>query len=126
MTASVDLAPRVGSHVEGDTREPLRQETIPALLAATVAAHGPREAAVFADRGLRLTWDGFAAAVDRLGTGLLDLGIVRGDRVGIWAPNRPEWLLTQFATARIGAILLNVNPAYRVGELEYALAGVGC
>jgi fatty-acyl-CoA synthase len=126
MTERPNLAPRGGSHVVGDTRPPLREETIPALLAATVAAHGPREAAVFVDRGLRWSWDAFAAAVDRLATGLLDLGIGKGDRVGIWAPNRPEWLLTQFATARIGAILVNVNPAYRVGELEYALAKVGC
>ena len=64
--------------------------------------------------------------MDRLATGLLDLGLAQGDRVGIWSPNRPEWLLTQFATARIGAILVNVNPAYRVGELEYALSRVGC
>ena len=123
---SESLRPHGGSHVEGDAREPLRNETIAETLAATVARHGSREAAVFADRGLRWTWAEFAAAVDRLATGLLDLGIERGDRVGIWSPNRPEWLLTQFATARIGAILVNVNPAYRIGELEYALTKVGC
>ena len=113
------------SHVRGADAPPLRDETIPALLAAAVAAHGAREAAVFSDRGLRWTWRAFADAVDRLATGLLDLGIGRGNRVGVWAPNRPEWLLTQFATARIGAILVNVNPAYRVGELEFALRKVG-
>src|SRR5215472_11480155 len=58
--------------------------------------------------------------------GLLALGIGRGDRVGIWAPNRAEWLYTQFGTARIGAILVNINPAYRASELEYALNKVGC
>jgi fatty-acyl-CoA synthase len=112
--------------VIGATDAPLLDDTIPGLLARTAAAQGGREAVVFADRGLRLTWDAFAAAVDRLATGLLGLGIGKGDRVGIWAPNRPEWLLTQFATARIGAIMVNVNPAYRLGELEYALTKVEC
>jgi fatty-acyl-CoA synthase len=121
-----DLRPRGGSHVIGATDAPLLSETIPALLARAVAAHGGREALVFADRGLRLSWEAFAERVDRLATGLLGLGIGKGDRVGIWAPNRPEWVLTQFATARIGAIMVNVNPAYRLGELEYALTRVGC
>jgi fatty-acyl-CoA synthase len=112
--------------VIGATDAPLLDETIPELLARAAAAHGGREAVVFADRGLRLTWNGFAEAADRLATGLLGLGIGKGDRVGIWAPNRPEWLLTQFATARIGAIMVNVNPAYRLGELEYALTKVEC
>lgn len=121
------LAPRnTGeSRVQGRTDLPLRDETIPQLLAAALRDHGAREALVFPEHGLRLTYAEFSAAVDRLATGLLDLGISRGDRVGIWAPNRPEWVLTQFATARIGAILVNVNPAYRVGELEYALRHVG-
>jgi len=121
------LAPRNDgeSRVQGRTDLPLRDETIPQLLAAACRDHGDREALVFPEHGLRLTYAGFSAAVDRLATGLLDLGISRGDRVGIWAPNRPEWVLTQFATARIGAILVNVNPAYRTGELEYALRHVG-
>ena len=62
---------------------------------------------------------------DRCAAGLLSLGLYKGDRIGIWAPNRPEWLITQFATARIGAILVNINPAYRSAELEYALNRVG-
>jgi fatty-acyl-CoA synthase len=114
------------SHVRGADTPPLLDLTIPQLLSRTVAARPGAEAAVFADRALRWTWAGFATAVDRLATGLLDLGIEKGDRVGIWAPNRPEWLLTQFATARIGAILVNVNPAYRPAELEFALRKVGC
>ncbi|HEU0222590.1 MAG TPA: AMP-binding protein [Paracoccaceae bacterium] len=123
----MSLAPREGlSHVIGSVEEPLRDETIPAVLEGTVARHGEREAAIFAEAGLRLTWAAFAERVDRLATGLLRLGIARGDRVGIWAPNRPEWLLSQFATARIGAILVNVNPAYRLHELEFVLAKVGC
>ncbi|MFN3970296.1 MAG: AMP-binding protein [Gemmobacter sp.] len=113
------------SHVQGPDSPPLLDLTIPALLARTVAARPMAEAAVFADRGLRLTWGAFAAAVDGLATGLLDLGVTRGDRVGIWSPNRPEWLLAQFATARIGAILVTVNPAYRMTELDYALRKVG-
>ena len=113
------------SHVIGPAEPPLWDITIPAMLARTLAARPGAEAAVFADRGLRWTWAEFAAAVDGLATGLLDLGVGKGDRVGIWAPNRPEWLLTQFATARIGAILVTVNPAYRVAELEYALRKVG-
>ncbi len=122
-----DLCPIEGfSHVRGRQEPPLWELTIPAALAATLARCGNEEAAVFTDRALRWTWTEFALAVDRLATGLLNLDIVKGDRVGIWAPNRPEWLLTQFATARIGAIMVNINPAYRIGELEYALAKVGC
>ncbi len=126
MAQGADLRPRDGSHVIGATDAPLLDDTIPQLLARTVAARGGREAAVFADKGVRMSWDDFAARVDRLASGLVGLGIGKGDRVGIWAPNRPEWLLTQFATARIGAIMVNVNPAYRLGELEFALTKVGC
>jgi acyl-CoA synthetase (AMP-forming)/AMP-acid ligase II len=66
-----------------------------------------------------------AALVDRLAAGLLAIGVYKGDRVGIWAPNRPEWLLLQFATARIGAILVTINPAYRTHELDHALNTAG-
>lgn len=121
------MAPRPGgeARVCGVTDQPMLDDTIPGLLARTVAANPEGEALIFTDRGLRLTWRQFSDAVDRLATGLLNLGISRGDRVGIWSPNRPEWVLTQFATARIGAIMVNVNPAYRIGELEYALRHVG-
>ena len=113
------------SQVAGLSEPALWDITIPALLDRAAAERPAAEAAVFADRGLRWTWAEFAAAVDRLATGLLDLGVRKGDRVGIWSPNRPEWLLSQFATARIGAILVTVNPAYRVAELDYALRKVG-
>ncbi|WP_299904383.1 AMP-binding protein [uncultured Paracoccus sp.] len=113
------------SRVAGPVDSPLREETIFELLQGAMAAHPDREALIFPEHGLRLTYAEFGAAVDRLATGLLNLGITRGDRVGIWSPNRPEWVLTQFATARIGAVLVNVNPAYRVGELDYALRHVG-
>ena len=81
---------------------------------------------VFREQLIRWTWKEFAEEVDLLASGLLALGIEKGDRVGIWSPNRVEWLLTQFATARIGAVLVNINPAYRLAELEYALNKVGC
>ena len=67
-----------------------------------------------------------AQAVDKLAAGLLTLGLQPGDRIGIWSPNNSEWVLTQFATAKAGLILVNINPAYRIAELEYALNKVGC
>src|SRR5690606_28166170 len=100
--------------------------TIPAFLKRTVDRFPEREAAVFRAHGERWTWKEFSERVDRCATGLLALGLKKGDRVGIWSPNRPEWLLAQFATARAGIILVNINPAYRRSELEYALNRVGC
>jgi fatty-acyl-CoA synthase len=114
------------SYVSGDRSVPLRRATIPEVFAETVSRFGPREAAVFRQFGKRYTYYDLGREVDRLACGLLSLGVERGDRVGIWSPNRPEWLVTQFATARIGAILVNINPAYRLAELEYALNKVGC
>jgi fatty-acyl-CoA synthase len=113
------------SHVHGDTAEPLVHMTVPALLDAAVAAGGEREAFVFCEQGIRWSWNRFAAEVDRLAAGLLAVGIGPGDRVGIWSPNRSEWVLTQFASARIGAILVNLNPAYQLAELEYSINKVG-
>ena len=113
------------ARLRGDDSAALLDLTIPQLLARAVAAHPGAEALIFREHDLRLTWQGFAQAVDQLASGLLALGLGRGDRVGIWSPNRPEWVLTQFATARIGAILVNVNPAYRLAEVEYALRHVG-
>ena len=114
------------SYVKGDTTSPLSEQTIPALLADTVARWGQRPAVVFREQGIRWNWQEFAAAVDALAAGLHALGLRRGDRVGIWSPNRVEWLLTQFATARVGIVMVNINPAYRLSELEYALNKVGC
>ncbi len=124
---ALDQTPISGvSHVAGPRDQPLLDLTIPQLLAACCAARPEAEAAVFATDGIRWSWAEFADRVDALAAGLVDIGIAKGDRVGIWAPNRPEWVLTQFATARIGAILVNVNPAYRVFELEFALHKTGC
>ena len=113
------------SHVVGATDIPLSDDTIPALLARAVAANPDRDAVIFREQSIRWTWQAFADQVDQLAAGLLAWGIGRGDRVGIWSPNRAEWLVTQFATARIGAILVNINPAYRQAELEYALNKAG-
>jgi fatty-acyl-CoA synthase len=104
----------------------LLEETIGACLRRVAGEFGGREALVSCEQGLRYTWAELDAAVDRLARGLLAAGLERGDRVGIWSPNRAEWTLTQFATARIGAILVNINPAYRTTELAYALEQSGC
>ncbi|MEX8492632.1 AMP-binding protein [Sphaerotilus sp.] len=114
------------SHVCGPVVAPLSEKTIPQWLADTVARFGEREAVVFREQGVRWTWRQFSAEVDRLAAGLHALGLRRGDRVGIWSPNRVEWLVTQFATARLGVVLVNINPAYRLAELEYALQLSGC
>ncbi len=113
------------SHVAGPTDRPLVDATIPGFLAEVVRRHSSRTAATFCQTGDRWSYADFARKVDRLAAGLLSIGIYRGERVGIWSPNRPEWLLVQFATARIGAILVTINPAYRATELEYALTKVG-
>ena len=121
------IAPLDGlSQVRGDPDAMLSQQTIPALLADTVARFGPRPAVRFCEQDIAWTWREFATVVDEMAAGLLDLGLQRGDRLGIWAPNRAEWLVTQFATARIGVILVNINPAYRLSELEHALKVSGC
>ena len=120
-------APRDGlSHVAGEPAPPLGNETIPQALGEAVSRHGRRRAVVLPQEGLTLTYEEFDRQVDALAAGLLALGLGKGDRVGIWSPNRLEWILTQFATARFGAILVNINPAYRPFELEYALNAVGC
>ena len=113
-------------HVMGASDSPLMNLTISDLLAQTASNMPDQPAAVFPQQNVRWTYAQFSRQVDRLAGGLHALGIKKGDRVGIWSPNRVEWLLTQFATARIGAILVCINPAYRLAELEYALNSVGC
>ena len=109
------------SYAAGETTTPLLEETIGANLARTVAAHPDREALVEAATGRRWTWAELDADVDALARGLMAAGVEVGDRVGIWAPNCAEWTLTQYAAARTGAVLVNVNPAYRTHELAYAV-----
>lgn len=124
---AVSGAPIKGrSHVIGPTDQPLRDMTMTALLQATVARRPDHEALIFAETGRRLSYAEMAREVDDLAAGFVALGIGPGDRIGIWSPNRLEWVLTMFAAARIGAILVNVNPAYRLSELEFALHKTGC
>ncbi len=121
------IAPRDGlSHVRGATDVPLSDATIGEFLRDTARRFPERPAVVFREQDIRWNWREFSEEIDVLAAGLVSLGIGRGDRVGIWSPNRVEWLLTQFATARIGAVLVNINPAYRLAELEYALNKVNC
>ena len=114
------------SHVFGRTDTPLLRLTVPQFLADAAAQFGERDAAVFCEFGIRWTYRDLFCEVDNLAAGLLSIGIGKGDRIGIWSPNRPEWLAVQFASARIGAILVNINPAYRTAELEYTLNQSGC
>jgi fatty-acyl-CoA synthase len=109
------------SYASGPSQVPLLGETIGANLARTAARFPAGEALVDVPTGRRWTYGQLDAAVDTVARGLLAYGIATGDRVGIWAPNCPEWVLVQYATARVGAILVNVNPAYRTHELAYVL-----
>ncbi|WP_406084012.1 AMP-binding protein [Streptomyces virginiae] len=113
------------SRASGSCEVPLLRETIGDNLDRTVRRFPDRDALVDVAAGRRWTYAELAVEVDALALGLLDLGIVKGDRVGIWAPNRAEWTLVQYATAKIGAILVTVNPAYRSHELEYVLGQSG-
>ena len=109
------------SYAAGETTPPLIEETIGANLERTVAAYADREALVEAASGRRWTWAELNRDVDAFARGLLGAGIAKGDRVGIWAPNCAEWVIVQFATAKVGAILVNVNPSYRTHEFSYAV-----
>ncbi|MGX5693306.1 AMP-binding protein [Dermacoccus abyssi] len=122
MTETLDPAL---SHTRGETDTALIEQTIGANLDATVAAHSDREALVDIESGRRWTYREFLTDVEALAAGLLEAGVEKGDRVGIWAPNCPEWTLTQYATAKIGAVLVNINPAYRSHELKYVLEQAG-
>jgi len=129
MTEHTDIDPRVPhgglSQVRGATDVALSDSTVHALLAVAARRWPERDAVVFVDQQLRFTWQQLLDEVEAAAAGLWALGVRHGDRVGIWSPNRAEWLLTQFATARIGAILVNINPAYRLSELEYSLTQSG-
>ncbi|WP_024890575.1 AMP-binding protein [Luteimonas huabeiensis] len=119
-------APLATSHVRGADAPPLLEETVGALLARIARTWPDRPALVVPPQGVRMDWRALDRAVSRLAAGLLALGLSPGDRVGIWSLNRAEWVLMQFATARAGLVLVNINPAYRSHELEYALTRVGC
>ncbi|RRR47837.1 AMP-binding protein [Mycolicibacter terrae] len=113
------------SYARGETQPPLLATTIGAALAATASAHPDRDALIDVPSGRRWSYAELLVDVRRLASGLLRAGISAGDRVGIWAPNCAEWVLTQYATAEIGAVLVSLNPAYRSHELAYALKQSG-
>ena len=114
------------SYVSGVSDTPLLGMTIGDVFDMTVARFPDHEALVARQQGLRYTWRELQVEVNRCARGLLALGVKKGDRVGIWSPNRAEWAIIQFAAAKIGAILVNINPSYRLHELEYALNQSGC
>ena len=114
------------SYVHGASDKPLIGTTVGRYFDAICARHPDREAVVVRHQAARLTYAAFREQVDRLACGLGRLGLKRGDRVGIWSPNNLEWVLTQFATAKAGLILVNINPAYQRAELDYALNKVEC
>jgi fatty-acyl-CoA synthase len=114
------------SYVSGISDAPLLGETIGHALDRATLRWGDREALVSPSHDVRWSWSEFAERVDALAAGFLALGLQRGERIGIWSLNRPEWTQTQFAAAKAGLILVTINPAYRLSELEFALHKVGC
>jgi len=114
------------SYAHGAAGTPLLGETIGANLERTVARFPEADAVVSRHQGISLSYAQLNDAVDELARALMAAGLEQGDRLGIWSPNCVEWLLLQFATAKTGVILVNINPAYRTSELEYALNQSGC
>jgi fatty-acyl-CoA synthase len=114
------------AHDAGRTDLPLLDETIGAALDRAVATWPERDALIVRHQDLRLSWSELADEVDRVARGLLRRGARPGDRLGVWSPNHAEWVLTQLATARIGVVLVTLNPAYRTHEVAYALEHSGC
>ncbi|CAN7416141.1 AMP-binding protein [Acidovorax sp. LjRoot117] len=119
-------APLTGSHARGATSVPLIEQTIGSFFADMAARQPGREALVSVHQGRRYTYAQLQAEAERLASALLGQGLVPGDRVGIWSHNNAEWVLMQLATAQVGLVLVNINPAYRTSEVEYALNKVGC
>ena len=114
------------SYVHGAATTPLIGETIGMHLDRVAALSPDADALVVRHQGIRWTYRQFRDEVNKVAAGLVALGLKPGDRIGIWSQNNSEWVLTQFATAKAGLILVNINPAYRTHELEYALNKVGC
>jgi fatty-acyl-CoA synthase len=120
------MAPRAWSYVSATSETPLLGCTIGDMFDHVVAQYPDHEALVVRHQGLRYTYRQLQHVVEQCARGLMALGLRQGERIGIWAPNRAEWTITQLATSKIGAILVNINPGYRVFELEYALKQSGC
>src|SRR6476619_2575635 len=109
------------SYSHGPSLVPLLGETIGEALNRAAAQFPDRDALIVRHQHIRFTYQQLLGEVTRAARGLLALGVERGDRVGIWSPNTAEWMITQYAAAKVGAILVNINPSYRLRELEYAL-----
>ena len=114
------------SYIHGASLTPMIGETIGANFDRVVASYPERDAVVVRHQDVRWTYAEFAARVDRVACALVAIGLRPGDRLGIWAPNCAEWLLVQYASAKAGVVLVNVNPAYRTSELEFVLKQSGC
>lgn len=114
------------SYTRGSAAKALLAQTIGEVFDQTVARYPEGEALVVRHQSLRYTWQQLAEAVDLHARALLALGLKTGDRLGVWAPNCAQWCISQFASAKLGVILVNINPAYRVSELEYVLKQSGC
>jgi fatty-acyl-CoA synthase len=114
------------SYVHGASDRPFIGDTIGVHFDRIVERFGERDALIVRHQQIRWTYRELKKRVDAFGAGLLALGLKRGDRIGVWSPNNAEWVVTQFATAKAGLILVNINPAYRLAELEYALNKAGC
>jgi fatty-acyl-CoA synthase len=114
------------SYVHGASAQALIGQTLGRHFDEMCATHAHRDALVVRHQNIRLSYAGLRQQVDALACGLMRLGLAPGERIGIWAQNRHEWTITQFATAKLGLVLVNINPAYRRSELEYALNKVGC
>ena len=121
----VQIAPAEGlSHVIGDQSKRLLDVTLPEFFNYARRKYGQSEAVVFSQFNIRWTYSELLEKCDAFAAGLLALGLYKGDRVGIWSPNRAEWIIAQIATARLGIILVNINPAYKGTELEYCIKKV--
>lgn len=126
MPMSKEAAGSAASYVRGDASIALLADTIGTAFDRTVARYGERTALVVSHQQIAWTYLELARHVETLAAGLFRLGLLRGDRIGIWAPNRAEWTVTQYAAAKLGLILVNLNPAYRLTEIEFALNKAGC
>ncbi len=114
------------SHLKGDTGFPLRKITIAQALDQAARRWGDQDALVVCHQNIRWSWSKLLVQAETLAKAFIELGLVPGDRIGIWSPNNCQWVTTQFATAKAGLILVNINPAYRLSELEFALNKVKC
>ncbi|HLZ59030.1 MAG TPA: AMP-binding protein [Ktedonosporobacter sp.] len=124
--ASTEQDERRWSYTSGTSDTPLLGLTIGDMFDQTVEKYPDHPALIARQQGIRLTYHELQVQVNQCAKGLMQLGFQKGQRIGIWSPNRAEWCITQFATSKIGVILVNINPSYRLHELEYALKQSGC